>query len=75
MGCFGGPTAKPHRLWCNDKALLESLLRKGGYMSRELLATFSTSLVTKYTDRNGVKRYSGKPKELKNSQPLDCNLT
>ena len=54
MGCFGGSTAKPHRLWCNDKALLESLLEKGGYMSHELLATFSTSLVTKTVTESSV---------------------
>ena len=70
MGCFGGSTAKPHRLWSNDQGLLDSLLRKGGYMSRELLNTFTTSLVNKYVDKHGVKRYSGKPKELKASQPL-----
>ena len=53
------------------RASLNALIQRGGTMSRELLATFSKTLVTQYVDRNGVKRFVGKPNELKQSQLLD----
>ncbi|CAJ1355720.1 unnamed protein product [Effrenium voratum] len=70
MGAFGGPTPKRHRVWSNSKKLVDALNERAGHMSRDeqqKLAS-STQLVTKYVDRNGVKRFQGKRDALRASQ-------
>ena len=71
MGLFNGPSAKRHRIWSNDKALIEEIVSYAGYMPRAELSKFKTSLVTKTIDKNGKARYTGNKKELKASQILD----
>ncbi|CAE7925841.1 unnamed protein product, partial [Symbiodinium necroappetens] len=70
MGHFNGPTPKRHRLWSNDKCLIEAVQERAGAMSRERMSQFKERLAVHYVDKNGVKRHTGKPQGLKNSQPL-----
>ena len=72
MGLFDGPTPKRHRAWSNDYSLIESLQMRAGSMTKEVMGKFTTTLVHKYVDKNGVKRRVGKKKELKASQMLGC---
>ena len=41
-------------------------------MTLRVMGKFTTTLVHKYVDKNGVKRRVGKKKELKASQMLGC---
>lgn len=69
MGRFHGPSAKRHRVWSNDKLLLQRLSVRAGSLKmadREGL----TSLTHRYVDRNGVPRCVGLKKKLKESQPI-----
>ena len=70
MGNFNGPTPKRHRLWSNDIRFIEDVQDRAGFMPRERMAQFKDRLAVHYIDKNGVKRHTGKPKELKESQPL-----
>ena len=74
MGHFDGPTPKRHRLWSNCKDLIDTITERAGFMSREEMRRYTQKTVVRYTDSNGVKRHTGKPKELQKSQPLDANL-
>ena len=71
MGAIGGTTAKRHRLWSNDQAILGEVSRIGGYLSRsDMLQLPGEPLVRKYVDARGIKRHAGIPDKLKNSQYL-----
>ena len=70
MGNFSGATPKPHVIFSQDRQLVDCILARGGYMSKNVQASFKKSLVTKYIDKNGVQRRTGKRTELKESQPL-----
>ena len=72
MGHFNGPTPKRHRLWSNCKDLIDVITEKAGFMSRQQMSQFTRKTVTHHVDANGVKRHTGKPKELQQSQPLDA---
>ena len=74
MGKFAGPSPKRHRIWTNDKTLVEKIVARAGYMSRLELREFATKLTRRYIDALGVKRYSGVTRKLKASQNLDPKL-
>ena len=74
MGHFNGPTPKRHRLWSNCKDLIDTITEKAGFMSREEMGRFGEKTTVKHVDRNGVKRHTGKPKALQQSQLLGCKL-
>ena len=65
------PTAKRHKIWSNDRSLVDEIVQYAGYMPRTELNKFQKSLVVKTIDKNGKARYTGKKKELKDSQILD----
>ena len=70
MGQFNGETAKPHVIWSNDRNLIQAIMDRGGSITRSKMAGFKKKLATSYTDKSGVRRHSGKKKELKESQKL-----
>ena len=70
MGNFSGATPKPHMIFSQDRQLVDSIMTRAGYMSKNMQSSFKKSLVTKYIDKNGVARRTGKRQELKESQPL-----
>ncbi len=70
MGRFGGETPKRHRLWSNDRVLLDGISRRAGYMSREEQMQCPGQTTRKYMDRNGIKRHVGIKHALRNSQYL-----
>ena len=70
LGQFNGETAKPHVIWSNDRNLIQAILDRGGSVARSKMAGFKKKLATTYTDKSGVRRHSGKKKELKESQKL-----
>ena len=73
MGAFQGKTPKRHRLWSNDKGLLDQIFNIGGYMSRESMQSLpGSALVRKYIDKQGQKQRVGIPSRLKQSQFLSC---
>ena len=70
MGKFGGPTPKRHRIWGNDRDLLQAVASEAGYMSREEQARCPLKTARHYVDRHGIKRCTGNKVVLKNSQTL-----
>lgn len=71
MGRFGASSPKRHKVWSNDKAILEMLHHRAGFMSRQQQQACSTTkLVRTYFDKNGVKRCVGIKENLRNSQYL-----
>ena len=74
MGCFGGPTAKRHRLWSNDASMLEHICKGAAYMPGYLRNCLTGGgLVRKYCDKSGKRRYVGIPQKLRASQLLRSN--
>ena len=71
MGKFNAETPKRHKLWSNDRALLEGVVQKAGYMPREEQNKCPGQTTKKYVDRKGVKRHVGIKDALRNSQLLD----
>ena len=72
MGMFEGPSAKRHQIWSSDEAVVQSLIDKAGTM--EPGKTFAKTLCSSYVDKNGIRRHTGKRKELKESQYPVCEL-
>ena len=72
MGLFQGPSPKRHRVWSNDENMVQALITRAGTMPRNVMESFSTTLVNKYVDVLGVHRRVGKKKELRASQSLAC---
>ena len=71
MGAFDGPTAKRHRLWSNDKSLLEQIVSRGGTLTKAAMQSLpGKPLVKKYIDKAGRKRHVGIPDRLRQSQQL-----
>ena len=70
MGIFGSGSPKRHRLFSNDKAFLERLCEKAGYMSRADQSNCTTKLTTKYIDKSGKSRCVGVKTALKESAYL-----
>lgn len=68
MARFGSPTSKRHRMWSNDRMLLDKLVDRAGHMTRDQKP--KETLAKTYVDRQGVKRMVGKKTLLKQSQPL-----
>ena len=68
MGRFAGRTPKPHRVWSNDSELVQVLINRAGYMSREQQRACSGQTTRKYIDSAGVKRCVGLKEELRSSQ-------
>lgn len=68
MGRFSGPSPKRHKVWSNEKSLLDSIFERAGYMSRVDQQACSTKLVKSYTDSKGVKRVVGLKDQLRGSQ-------
>ena len=76
MGKYNGATPKPHKIWSNDKSLLDAIHQEAGHLSHEERMAFRAtgeSLVKKYIDSNGRTRCSGIPSKLKASQCLGIN--
>ena len=48
--------------------LINQVLERAGCMTEGKMGTFTKSLCAKYIDRNGVRSWVGKKKELKESQ-------
>ena len=72
MGQYGGKTPKPHIAWSNSSEvgfLNLGKLRGWNYKSDEYERN---KTCRSYVDKNGVKRFVGKKKELKQSQKLGC---
>ena len=70
MGQYGGKTPKPHIAWSNSSEvgfLNRGKLRGWNYKSEEYERN---KTCRSYVDKNGVKRFAGKKKELKQSQKL-----
>ena len=66
-------TPKRHRIWCNDRSVVDDIVQEAGYMSRlEMQQCKAAPLVHKYIDSNGIKRHTGVRKNLKQSQRLVC---
>ena len=73
---FNGPTAKRHRLWSNDKKLLDEIVARGGTMTRSAMQLLpGKPLVKKYIDKSGKKRHVGIPDRLRSSQYPGSNRT
>ena len=71
MGKYGGATPKPHKIWSNDKALLDAIHAEAGHMSMEERRALSgESLVKKYVDWAGRTRCTGIKSKLQKSQRL-----
>ena len=71
MGAFSGPTAKRHRLWSNNAALLNAIWEIGGNLSREAMRGLPGGpLVKKYKDSQGKARCTGIRDKLRASQCL-----
>ena len=70
MGRFGGASPKRHRLWSNDRSLIQDICDRAGYMSRADQASCTARTTRKYTDKNGVKRCVGIKDALRESQQL-----
>lgn len=70
MGKFGAQTPKRHRLWGNDRTMLEDLSLKAGYMAREEQAACVGQTAKQYCDSSGRKRMVGIKPALTASQTL-----
>ncbi len=70
MGKFGAPTPKRHRLWGNDRTILEELSLKAGHMAREEQAACVGKTTKQYLDGTGKKRMVGIKPALTASQIL-----
>lgn len=68
MGIFGANTPKRHVLYSNDEELLNQILAKAGYMSREAQQQCPGATTIKYVDKRGVKRCTGIKQALRDSQ-------
>ena len=68
-GKFGAASPKRHLCWSNDEGLVQELLGRGGYLSATDRAKLSSRLATKSLQQ-GVPRFTGVKKLLKQSQPL-----
>ncbi|CAE6963842.1 unnamed protein product [Symbiodinium sp. CCMP2592] len=75
MGLFNGPSPKRHRVWSNCKGIIDAISERAGFMSREQMGQLRVRLANHYEDKNGVKRHTGKPKDLQKSQPLGSDYT
>ena len=75
MGAFDGVTPKRHKLWSNDRSLLQQVVDKGGSMTKLAMQSLpGKALVKKYIDKRGQRRHVGIPDRLKKSQLHGCIL-
>lgn len=74
---FGGASLKRHLMVTNCSGLLASLTCKGGYCSvKERQSLVKIRLAVHHQNRSGKvrNRFTGIPKLLKESQPLDSHM-
>ena len=73
---FGGPSLKRHMLLSNWQGLVEALVARAGYLSvEERKKLTKVKLVVHSQSRSGrkvVKKFTGLPKLLKDSECLGC---
>lgn len=74
MGIFGSGSPKPHRLYSNDKAILEKVCSEAGHMSRDAMRACDVKTTRRYIDRNGKRRCVGIKPALKASAYLSWSL-
>lgn len=77
MGNCGGATPKRHKLWSNDKSLLDEIGNQAGYMSRSMQNSFTTKTTHKYVDKRGGKalcRYQACALKLPDTCPLQMAI-
>ena len=74
MGIFAANTPKRHVLYSNDEELLNQILAKAGYMSREAQQQCPGATTIKYVDKRGVKRCTGIKQALRDSQRLVVDM-
>ncbi|CAE7685791.1 unnamed protein product [Symbiodinium sp. CCMP2456] len=70
MGKFNGPTPKRHRIWSNCFSLVDGIQQRAGHMLKSEMERLTKRLVNRYEDKLGTKRFTGKRKELRESQIL-----
>ena len=74
MGIYGSPSAKPHKAWSNDPALLREIHNRAGHISKAEMHSIKeaqqNALVKVAEKSNGKRAYSGQKKGLQNSQLL-----
>ncbi|CAE7272164.1 unnamed protein product, partial [Symbiodinium sp. CCMP2456] len=70
-GSFLPEMPRFQKLFGTFEDLIDVITEKAGFMSRQQMSEFTCKTVVRHVDANGVKRHTGKPKELQKSQPLD----
>ncbi|CAE7840892.1 unnamed protein product [Symbiodinium sp. CCMP2592] len=70
MGKFNGPTPKRHRIWSNCFDLVDGIQKRAGHMLKSEMKRLTKRLVHRYDDKLGTRRFTGKRKELRDSQIL-----
>lgn len=77
MGKFGASSSKRHVAWSNDEEFIATLIKEGGYMSREEkdMITKAKLAHTWVDPSSGKKKFQGVKKTLKASQTLVCVLS
>ena len=70
MGKFPGPSPKCHRIWSNCRELVQGIVDEAGHLWAQERSKFQVSLVHSYVDKRGVRRHTGKKRELRESQSL-----
>ena len=66
MGIYGSPSAKPHKAWSNDPALLREIHNRAGHISKAEMHSIKeaqqNALVKVAEKSNGKRAYSGQKK-------------
>lgn len=70
MGQFNSASPKPHIIYSNDEAIIQQILDRAGYMSRQDQQRCPSRTSRTYYDKLGVKRAVGLKKEMRESQYL-----
>ncbi|CAE7797998.1 unnamed protein product [Symbiodinium sp. CCMP2592] len=72
-GSFLPEMPRFQKLFSTFENLIDVIVEKAGFMSKQQMSQFQRKTAVHHVDANGVKRHTGKPKELQQSQPLDAN--
>lgn len=70
MGQFNSASPKPHIIYSNDESIIQQILDRAGYMSRQDQQRCPSRTSRTYYDKLGVKRAVGLKKEMRESQYL-----
>ena len=74
MGIYGSPSAKPHKAWSNNPALLRDIHNRAGHISKAEMQSIKEAkkdeLVKVAEKSNGKRAHSGQKQALQNSQLL-----